>query len=51
MTHSAVVPNQSFMVSPERKTVFPIQATDTQEKLFMSDVKVAVQAKTLSKIK
>lgn len=29
-TLSAIVPNQNFMVSPERKTMFPIQATDTQ---------------------
>lgn len=47
----AVMPNLSFTVSQDRKTVFPIQAAETQEKLLMSDVKVGVRTKTLSKMK
>ena len=47
----SVVPNLSFTVSQDRKTVFPIQAADTQEKLLMSDVKEGVRAKTLNKMK
>lgn len=43
--------NLSFTVSQDRKTMFPFQAADTQEEQLMSDVKVGVKAKTLSKMK